>query len=171
MKTPKLLAVTLLCAIAQPLKAADLVPATHERPIIGITQKSAIKVVFALSSGDLAGDVGKGLTKLDKIWRGYLDAGIPPAELDLHVVIHGDAATQILTDAAWNHRMDATTGNPNTQLVTSLIQRGVHLELCNGRRLKNGWQTSEIHPDVLLVSNAYHRLADLQLQGYAYLKF
>jgi intracellular sulfur oxidation DsrE/DsrF family protein len=167
MKISKLLISTLLCAFALSLHAAEII---DDRPVIGITKKSAIKVVFALSSGDLAGDVGKGLTKLDKIWQDYLDAGVSPAEIDLHVVIHGDAADQVLTDDAWDHRRNATTGNPNTTLVNSLIKRGVHLELCNGRRLKNGWEKSEIHPDVPLVGNAYLRLADLQLQGYATIK-
>ncbi len=171
MNTSKLLTAALLCAMTLPLHAVDSVPVADDRPVIGITQKTAIKVVFALSSADLAGDVSKGLSKLDKIWQGYLDQGVSPTELTLHVVIHGDAAAQVLTDAAWNRRMDTTTGNPNTALVNSLIKRGIHLELCNGRRLKNGWEKSEIHPDVPLVDNAYHRLADLQLQGYAYIKF
>jgi len=145
--------------------------AGDDRPIIGIEHTGPIKVVFQISKGDTKGDVGKGLFYLRKLHEGYLAAGVDPGRLDIRAVYHGDAAEHLLTDEAWNRVRGETTGNPNTALLTELARRGVSVELCNTRRIENGWAKSDIHPDVLLVRGAYQRIIDLQLRGYAYIRF
>lgn len=144
--------------------------AADERPVIGIENKTSVKVVIQMTGGKIANGVNADLAKVNKIYQDYLEEGVAPDAIDIRVVIHGDAAEHVLTDAAWNHHRSDTTGNPNTQLIADLATRGVHLELCNSRRLRNGWEKSEIHSDVALVGNAYLRLADLQNQGYSYVQ-
>lgn len=162
---------SLLCTLALPsLTAAEENTKPDDRPVIGIQQKKAIKVVFQVTTGEMAGSVHKGLSALDGVYKNYIKEGVPPEEIHIHAVIHGDAVDHVLTDDAWNKHKGETSGNPSTKLIESLVKRGVHLELCDSRRVRNGWGKSEIHPEVALVSTAYHRLADLQFQGYAYVR-
>lgn len=141
-----------------------------DRPVIGLTHKTSIKVVVQATAGDSANGMSAALSKIKKIHQDYLDAGVSAAEISLRVVIHGNAADHVLTDDAWNKRKSSTNGNPSTPLINDLVAKGVELELCNSRRLRNGWDKSEIHPAVALVGNAYLRLADLQRHGYAYIR-
>ena len=152
------------------LTAAEKNAKPDNRPVIGIQQKKAIKVVFQITSGEMAGNVHKGLSVIDGIYRKYIEEGVPPEEISIHAVIHGGAADHVLSDEAWNKHKGVTSGNPSGKLIESLVERGVHLELCDSRRVQNGWEKSEIHPSVALVSNAFHRYADLQFQGYAYIR-
>ncbi len=140
------------------------------RPTLGIQQKQNIKVVFQITSADLKEGVNKDLLALKKTHRGYLDNGVSASEVHLHAVIHGNAADHLLTDEAWKRLGKGSGSNPNVALIEELISRGVKVELCDSRRVQNGWEKSDVHPGVALVGNAYHRLADLQLQGYAYIR-
>lgn len=162
----------LLCTLSLPLLHAD--PAgtamDRNRPVIGVQHKENIKVVFQMTSGDTTQGLGKILKILDSTYRNYIEEGVLPQNLSIRAVIHGDAADFLLTDAAWNKYKQQDSGNPNTALIGELIKRGVALELCNSRRTQNGWEKEDIYPDVILVSNAYHRIADLQSAGYAYIR-
>lgn len=142
-----------------------------ERAVIGIEHQGPIRVVYQITSDEMKDGVGAGLFYLKKLHASYLAAGIAPDQLDIRAVYHGPASAHLLTDKAWNRHHNATAGNPNTAILSELAQRGVHVELCNTRRISNGWTKSDIHPDVLLVGGAYQRLIDLQLRGYAYIRF
>ena len=91
--------------------------------------------------------------------------------LDIRAVFHGDASTHLLTDEAYNRVKGTDTGNPNTKLIAELAKAGVHIELCDSRRREEGWAKSDIHPDVLLAEAAFARIIDLQMRGYAYIRF
>jgi len=142
-----------------------------DRPVIGIDLKGPIKVVYQITTPEMQEGVGKGLFYLKRLHDSYLAAGVDPKQLDIRAVFHGEAGAHLLTDDAWNRVKNESTGNPNTTLISELVKRGVHIELCNAHRVRSGWAKSDVHPDVLLVMGAYLRLIDLQRQGYAYIRF
>lgn len=174
-------AIALLLAIGSVLAIATTVaagrttndeavnPAT--RPVIGLQYSGPIRVVYQISEDEWKHDVGKGLLYLKNLHKYYMEHGVDAGTLDIRAVFHGDAAAHLLTDEAWNRVHSTDTGNPNTKLISDLAERGVHVELCDTRRQREGWAKSDIHPDVLLAEAAYARLIDLQLQGYAYIRF
>lgn len=171
-RTARYFTLLLLCALTLPLLHAGQ-PATAEgsaRSVIGVQQKENVKVVFQMTSGDTTQNLSKMLKILDATHRNYIEEGILPQNLSIRAVIHGDAADYLLTDAAWNKYKQQNGGNPNTALIEALTKKGVIVELCNSRRVQNGWEKDDIHPDVILVGNAYHRIADLQYAGYAYIR-
>lgn len=144
---------------------------THARPIIGLQYEGPIRVVYQISADEWKDGVGKGLLYLRNLHRGYLDAGVDPERINIHSVFHGAAADHLLTDEAWNRWRGESDGNPNTQLIADLARRGVEIELCDTRRVANGWSKTDVHPDVVLVAGAYQRIIDLQLQDFAYIRF
>lgn len=171
MKNLQISALILLCALLFPvLNAVPAGSTKDDRPVIGVQQKDDIKVVFQMTSGESAQGVSKILTILNSTYLNYIEEGVLPENIVIRAVIHGDAADHLLTDAAWNKYKQQATGNPSTELIEILNAKGIHLELCNSRRTQNGWEKSDIHPSVVLVGNAYHRLADLQFSGYAYIR-
>ncbi|MFP4353080.1 MAG: hypothetical protein ACLFTU_09645 [Puniceicoccaceae bacterium] len=141
-----------------------------ERPVIGIEQKEGVRVVVQVTTGDREEGVHKGLRRVKGIADGYLAAGVPAEEIDIRAVFHGAAAAHLLTDAAWRRHKETDGGNPSTSLLEALAESPARIELCDVRRRNEGWAKSEIHPSVVLVSNAYHRLAELQLRGFAYVR-
>ncbi len=143
----------------------------QERPVIELEYEGPIKVVYQVSEDKWKDGVGKAFLYLKKL-RGYYEKqDMKAGDLDIRAVVHGDASYQVLTDEAYNRVKKVDTGNPNTQILAELKKLGVHVELCDTRRQREGWSKSDIHPDVLLASAAYARIIDLQLQGYAYIKF
>lgn len=166
-----LTAASLACTLALvPHLGAQEAPGGDDRPVIRNVQRKDIKVVVQITSGDMADGVSKGLKKLDRMFTAYVKEGIEPEHIHLHAVIHGAAAEHVLSDAAWNHYKKTTGGNPSSALIAKLAGQGVKVELCDSRRQRNGWKKSDVHADVLLAGNAYHRLADLQFQGFVYVR-
>lgn len=141
-----------------------------DRPVLELTHKKEVKVVFQVTTGDIARDMHKGLVKLKAIHADFVKAGVPSEQINIHAVFHGAAAAHLLTDDAWNRYQKANTGNPSTALINELAGLGVKLELCNNRRIKNGWAKSDVSVQVQFAPNAYLRLVDLQAQGYAYVR-
>lgn len=154
-------------ALLSPMSAAS---DPGERPVIGVEHEGPIRVVFQITGDAMAEGVHKDLLTLKNLHANYLADGIPPEAIHIAAVLHGTAADHVLTDEAWNTSRDASSGNPNRELLAELSRNGVSIELCDSRRVINEWEKSDIHPDVLLVGNAYQRLIDLQLRGYAYIK-
>ena len=165
-----LVAVGLLIGAATAVTAAE--PANlDDRPVIGIENKRPIKVVIQMTTAETKDGIGKGLIALKKLHEGYLQAGVAPSNLEIHAVIHGDGAVHLLADEAWNRIHEESDGNPSAELISELVKKGISVELCDSRRRQNGWEKSDVYKDVRLVEGAYQRIIDLQLQGYAYIRF
>ncbi len=145
--------------------------ATDGRPVILTQTQGPIRVVYQISKDEWKNGVGKGLLYLSKLHDQYVAEGVSPDRLQIHAVFHGTAAEHLLTNAAYDKYKKTTGGNPNAKLLDELQAKGVQVELCNTRRLSNGWAKSEIHPTVTLVNGAFQRVIDLQLLGYAYVRF
>lgn len=142
-----------------------------DRPVIEVQYQGPIKAVYQVTEDVWKDGVGKAFLYLKNL-RGYYEKqGFDMSTVDLRAVVHGDASYHVLTDEAYNRVKQVATGNPNAKILSELKQLGVHIELCDTRRQQEGWAKSDIHPDVLLAKAAYARLIDLQLQGYAYIKF
>lgn len=142
-----------------------------KRPVIGLEHQGPIRVVYQVTKDEWQEDAGKALVYLKKLRGYYAKQGVDPKLLDIRAVFHGDASAHLLTDEAYNRVKETDTGNPNTKLIAELAKVGVHLELCDSRRREEGWAMSDIHPDVLLAEAAFARIIDLQLRGYAYIRF
>lgn len=157
------------------LQPASLHAQTHaspaQRPVTGVKVDKPIKAVYQVTADAMKDGVSKGLSDLKAVYEGYVEAGIDPAHITMKAVFHSKASSHLLTDEAWNKHHKTNSGNPNSPLIAELTGLGIELELCDLARTANNWEKNEIHPDVTLVGNAYHRLVELQTQGFFYVKF
>lgn len=162
------------CVVRPPVVRSqfqEFVRQRNDRPVIGLQHDGAIRVVYQISQDEWKDGVGKGLLYLKNLRGYYKGKGVDPERLDIRGVFHGSASAHLLTDEAWKRVKETDTGNPNTAIISELAKLGIHVELCDSRRQREGWAKTDIHPDVLLAEAAYARIIDLQLQGYAYIRF
>lgn len=137
---------------------------------VGLQVDRGIKVVYQIKSDGEKDGIGEGLYYVRKLIDAYDTLGVGSSDRDIHAVFHGDAGYWMLRDAAYA-RVAREDVNPNKQTVAELQRRGVHLEICASTMENNGWKPSDILPDVVIVVGAYPRIIDLQLRGYAYIRF
>lgn len=130
-----------------------------------------IRVEYQIKEDEWRGGVGKGLAYVKKLVEAYRSMGIPEGEVHISTVFHGSAGYWMLRDEPYNAFTKTTEGNPNKAIIHELVEKGVSIELCAQTMKRQEWKTEDILPEVRIVIGAYPRIIDLQLQGYAYIRF
>ncbi len=141
-----------------------------EPEMIPIQVRENLRIVYQVTDDAFYEDVNKGLFYARKLINTYEKHGIAADRIHLHLVYHGTGIAAVVNDQA-RKRLGVETANPNGELLAELIRRGVQVELCENTMQQKGVKPAELMPGVKLVVGAFPRLIDLQLQGYAYIKF
>jgi len=139
--------------------------------LIPLVVRENIRAVYQISKDDWVGGVGKGLAYVKALLDTYDSQNISRDQIHVIVVVHGEAGYWLLQDEAYHHFVNVTDRNPNTAILRELLERGVEIDMCRQTMEKYGWLDEELLPGIRLVPGAYSRLIDLQLQGYAYIRF
>jgi len=153
-------------------QAAELSTTTDVPPMITLSKRQNIRVVYDVSHDVMDAGIGKALYYARGLLEAYKDMGIPEKEVNISVVVHGTAANWLLNSDAYQlHVGDIFAFNPNEHVVEELIAHGVSVEICYVTMKSKGWTASDILPDVKFVHDGYTRIIDLQQQGYSYIAF
>lgn len=159
-----------LCAwslMAVPVSAA---PLPDPRPMVKVEPNARYKVVYDIHAGDLAAGVSKGLYYARGLIEAFGKQGVKPAQLDMHLVLHGDAAQFLLIDETYQKAVgDPFAVNLNAKLTQDLLNLGVSVEICHSVMKSKGWKPEDVLPGVTIVHDGYTRLIKLQNDGYAYI--
>ncbi len=145
--------------------------AQEERRPIGLSVGKDIRVVYQIKDDDWKGGIGRGLHYVQKLVGAYNSLGVAEGDRSIHAVFHGSAGYWMLKDKPYREHKATTTGNPNKQVIEELAKSGVSIELCAQTMKNHGWTAGDILPEVKIVVGAYPRIIDLQMQGYAYIRF
>lgn len=168
----RLLAITILglgaCASVPPASSS---PSHAEQSAAA----SEVRAVYQ-ASGDVWKDgVSRALFYVDKTVQAYEQRGVRREHLALVVVYHGDAGYHLLNDSAFERfagvRSVTAAVNPNAHRVRELSDRGIRIEMCSSTMRHHGWTERDLLPGVHVVPNAYPRVIDLQMDGYAHILF
>lgn len=166
-----LLTSTLLAAPAvhaSPDSAADTVAQT--RPLVMVEKNVRYKVVYDIHSNDQAAGISRGLYYARGLFEAFRKQGVEPAQVDAHLVLHGDAAAMLLIDETYQLAInDPFAINPNAKITQDLIDLGVSVEICHSAMRSKGWKPKDVLPNVTIVHDGYTRLIKLQNDGYAYI--
>ena len=130
-----------------------------------------IAIVCRIDSDDWKDGLGAGLTFVRQLVEAYGSIGTPASELHISAVIHGKAAYWLLKDDPYGKFTKNNRPNPNKAIIRELQAVGVTVELCGETMKEHGWTKEQVLPGVKIVPNAYPRIIDLELQGYAYMRF
>jgi intracellular sulfur oxidation DsrE/DsrF family protein len=138
---------------------------------IGPAHHQNIRVVYQIKTDQDKKGVGAGLFYIRKLLDTYNAVGIPDEAVTVHGVFHGDAGHWMLNDSAYAQAASTGNTNPNQAIIRELLERGVKLELCAQTMRSHNWQGSDVIDGVGVVYGAYPRIIDLQLNGFAYIRF
>ncbi len=141
------------------------------RSKIPLSKTSEIKVVYQINTAELKSGIHKGLYYLSYLMDHYKRLGVPESEIKLSAVFYGDAISSLLKDPYYNQRGGKGRLNPNKAKIDQLKELGVSLEACAETMRMRDVDHSELIDGVKVVEGAYVRVIDLQLNGYAYIKF
>lgn len=138
---------------------------------IPIQVRENIRVVYQVSDDTQHEGVNKGLFYAGKLIDTYEKQGIAAAQVRLHLVFHGKGIAAVVNPAARQRLKTEPAENPNAAILAELVRLGVQIELCEDTMRQRGVAASELMPVVKVIVGAFPRLIDLQLQGFAYIKF
>lgn len=152
------------------LFALTLTASAAEPEVIPIQVRENLRIVYQLTDDAQHEGVNKGLFYARKIINTYEKQGIAADQVHLHLVYHGTGIAAVVNDDV-RKRLGVEAANPNGEILAELIKRGAQIELCENTMQQKGVKPTELMPGVKLVVGAFPRLIDLQLQGFAYIKF
>ena len=169
MKADKILRAA-CCALALAMAVPALAAEPAERPMLKVDPHGHYKVVYDVHSDEIAAGISKGLYYARGLIEAFGKQGVKPPQLDIHLVLHGEAAQFLLVDDTWQRiKGDPFAVNLNAKIVQDLIDLGVHVEICHSVMKSKGWTASDVLPGVTIVHDGYTRLIKLQNDGYAYI--
>lgn len=159
-----LLITTVFAPTARAAEVAD------PRPLVKVEPGKTYKVVYDIHEGDLAAGVSKGLYYARGLIEAFGKQGVKPTQLDIHLVLHGEAAQFLLIDETYQKVVnDPFAVNLNAKITQDLINLGVSVEICHSVMKSKGWKPADVLPGVMIVHDGYTRLIKLQNDGYAYI--
>lgn len=115
--------------------------------------------------------MNKGLFYAKKLIDTYREQDIAADQVELHLVYHSSAIAALVNEDARKRLSADPSDNSNISILKELLESGVHVEICENTMRQKGVDASDLLPGVKIVVGAYPRIIDLQLQGYAYIKF
>jgi ubiquinone/menaquinone biosynthesis C-methylase UbiE/intracellular sulfur oxidation DsrE/DsrF family protein len=93
-------------------------------------------------------------------------AGLTPGDLEVVVVLHGDATVSALDDDAY-HAATARA-HPSADLLKKLQAAGVRVQVCGQSLARKGYDPKRVRDGVTVASSAVTAVINLQARGFAY---
>src|SRR6516164_5865523 len=122
-----------------------------------------VNVVFSVASLSFEGDLPASIFHLQLIVN---DISNWKAKSQIVAVFHTNAGHVTLHDRAYNTDRNIATGNPYKKLVTDLMERGVHVELCGATAKAHGWGNEDTIPGIKINTDAMARTIQLVQEGF-----
>ena len=122
-----------------------------------------VNTVFSIGALAFEGDLPASIFHLQLIEN---DIGDWNAKSEVIAVFHTNAGHVTLNDSAYNAERNIATGNPYKELVTDLMKRGVHIELCGATAKVHNWGNADLLPDIKVNTDAMARTTQLVQEGF-----
>ena len=94
---------------------------------------------------------------------------IKPENLDIILILHGDATKNVLTDKAFKREYNIS--NPNTVLIKALKKENVQIYVCGQSFAYKGYKKNDLSSNVKLSLSALTALVKFQSEGYQLITF
>ncbi len=99
----------------------------------------------------------------------HASAGVPKQNLDVVMVIHGEATYTAMNDDA--HKTKCNVGIPYKVLYTALEKAGVKILICGQSLINRQVDRHKLLPEVKIATSMLTTLTHYQMKGYSVLKF
>lgn len=111
--------------------------------------------------------LNRGIESAARFLNMHAASGIAASDMELAVVLHGQAAKAALNNAAYRERYQSD--NPNDALLQALAEAGVNIYLCGQSASYGGIGVEELHANITMALSAMTVLTRLQVEGWALL--
>lgn len=118
---------------------------------------------------DFPGEQNRHLVSAARFLNMHAQNGIPAENIDFALIVHGKAAKDLLTDAAYEARYNEV--NPNSALLKELHAANVPIYLCSQTAGFRGMAPEEFSPTVTMSLSAMTAHVRLQQEGYTLIPF
>ena len=112
-------------------------------------------------------DLNRGIESAARFLNMHAASGIAASDMELALVLHGQAAKAALDNEAYRQRYESD--NPNDAMLRALHDAGVKIYLCGQSAAFSGYNAEEIHPSITMALSAMTVLTRLQVEGWALL--
>jgi predicted methyltransferase/intracellular sulfur oxidation DsrE/DsrF family protein len=112
-------------------------------------------------------EVNKGLDRAARLLNLYGTAGLKASDINITVVLHGEATKSVLSDEAWESRLQMKH-NPNLPLIRLLQKAGVEVIVCGQALSYKKIERNEVAGEVSVAAAALTVLINRQADGFAY---
>jgi ubiquinone/menaquinone biosynthesis C-methylase UbiE/intracellular sulfur oxidation DsrE/DsrF family protein len=92
--------------------------------------------------------------------------GLKASDLEIVIVLHGEATSTALDDAAYKNITGAEF--PHGDLIKKLKASGVRFLVCGQALTRKGYDPKRVRPDVAIAASAVSAVVNLQSRGFAY---
>jgi intracellular sulfur oxidation DsrE/DsrF family protein len=118
---------------------------------------------------EFPGEQNRHLVSAARFLNMHARNGIPEDNIEFAIIVHGAAAKDLLTDAAYEKRYNEV--NPNTELLKELNAAGVPVYLCSQTAAFRNMAPEEFSPAVTMSLSAMTAHVRLQQEGYTLIPF
>ncbi len=132
--------------------------------------KDGLKLVFDITKmGTNPNELSSQINTIARCINMHAASGIELEEMDIYAVFHSEGTFTLFNKDIYSNHYAAN--NPHYDLLSELSDVGVKLIVCGQSLGARNVRPAEIHPKVKIALSAMTVLADLQMQGYALIKF
>ncbi|VAV91994.1 hypothetical protein MNBD_ALPHA06-2045 [hydrothermal vent metagenome] len=140
-------------------KIADVPGAT-------VSADTKFKVAFDVASKADVGKINRSFESVARFINMHVDSGVPLENIQLAIVVHGQASWDITKDAWYKTKTGKDHANANAPLIAALIENGASVTLCGQTGAWHGIAQDDLLPGVTVALSAMTAHALLQQQGY-----
>ncbi|AWX46245.1 hypothetical protein HME9304_03277 [Flagellimonas maritima] len=141
-----------------------------ENPDFKTNTNMDYKVVFdVMNSPESHTEINRTIETAARFLNMHAQAGVPPEQLKVTLVVHNKASKDIIQNDAYKKRYGVV--NPNYEMVKSLMDTGVEVVFCGQSSKSRDFPKEELIPNVKVALSAMTVLIQLQNEGYQLIKF
>ena len=123
------------------------------------------RIVVDLTAGGDPDALNPAIEKAARFVNIYRGAGSEPADVDIVIVLHGDATLSVLNADAWSQRF-GTEGNPNLDCLHELHEAGVEIFVCGQSLIGKDAKPEDVVVFADVAVSALTSLVNFQADGY-----
>ncbi|WP_437188326.1 DsrE family protein [Planctomicrobium sp. SH668] len=124
--------------------------------------KQGGKIVFDITISNKPEEVNAGLERAARVLNLYGAGGMNTRDVQISLVLHGDAAFCVQTDAS-----ATDSKNPNRELIAALNRAGVEIFVCGQTLARKKIPHSNVSEGVTIATSAMTALVNHQVDGYS----
>lgn len=138
------------------------------RPTATAQPRANAKVVLDATSDSKPDEVNKGLERAARLLNLYGTAGLKETDVQIVIVLHGEATKSVLSDEAYKARAGVER-NPNLPLIRALRKAGVEVVVCGQALHYKKIEDSDVADDIQIAAAALTVVVNKQTDGFAYI--